>query len=124
MRSMKQLSVVALFAPPLTAPAAELKVGDAAPDFTLKGSDGKTYKLSDFKGKQAVVVAWFPKAFTGGCTAECKSLAANTDKIRKYDVSFFMASVDQVEGEKGNKAFAESEKADFPMLSDDTKAVA
>ncbi len=46
--------------------AAELKVGDAAPDFALKGSDGKTYKLSDYKGKQSVVIAWFPKAFTGG----------------------------------------------------------
>jgi len=43
-----------------------LKPGDAAPDFSLPGSDGKTYKLSDFKGKQAVVLAWFPKAFTGG----------------------------------------------------------
>lgn len=44
----------------------ELKAGDMAPDFTLQGSDGKTYKLSDFKGKSAVVLAWFPKAFTGG----------------------------------------------------------
>jgi len=43
-----------------------LGVGDPAPDFTLKGSDGKTYHLADFKGKQAVVIAWFPKAFTGG----------------------------------------------------------
>ena len=46
--------------------AADLKAGDAAPDFALKGSDGKTYKLSDYKGNQAVVIAWFPKAFTGG----------------------------------------------------------
>ncbi len=46
--------------------AEELTVGDAAPDFELPGSDGKTYKLSDFKGKKAVVIAWFPKAFTGG----------------------------------------------------------
>ena len=46
--------------------AADLKVGDAAPDFALKGSDGKTYKLSVYKDKQAVVIAWFPKAFTGG----------------------------------------------------------
>lgn len=46
--------------------AAELKPGDLAPDFSLPGSDGKTYKLSDFKGKQVVVLAWFPKAFTGG----------------------------------------------------------
>jgi thioredoxin-dependent peroxiredoxin len=43
----------------------ELKEGDAAPNFTLPGSDGKTHKLSDYKGK-AVVLAWFPKAFTGG----------------------------------------------------------
>ncbi len=48
------------------APAAELQPGDTAPDFSLGGSDGKTYKLSDFRGKQTVVVAWFPKAFTGG----------------------------------------------------------
>lgn len=48
------------------APAAiELKAGDAAPAFSLAGSDGKTHKLSDYKGK-AVVLAWFPKAFTGG----------------------------------------------------------
>lgn len=44
----------------------ELKAGDRAPDFSLVGSDGKTYKLSEFKGKRAVVLAWFPKAFTGG----------------------------------------------------------
>ena len=43
-----------------------LKVGDKAPDFKLKGSDGKDYTLAQFKGKQAVVLAWFPKAFTGG----------------------------------------------------------
>ena len=46
--------------------AKELKVGDTAPEFELAGSDGKTYKLSQFQGKQVVVVAWFPKAFTGG----------------------------------------------------------
>ena len=47
-------------------PAAELQPGDAAPDFSLGGSDGKTHRLSDYRGKQAVVLAWFPKAFTGG----------------------------------------------------------
>ena len=67
-----------------TTTAAELKVGDQAPNFTLQATDGKTYKLSDFKGKKAVVVAWFPKAFTQGCTIECKSLAENGDKIRMY----------------------------------------
>ena len=48
------------------APAVELKVGDMAPAFSLPGSDGKTHALADHKGKQAVVLAWFPKAFTGG----------------------------------------------------------
>jgi peroxiredoxin Q/BCP len=53
-------------APPPATPGVELKVGDQAPDFTLPGTDGKTYTLSkDLKGKW-VVLAWFPKAFTGG----------------------------------------------------------
>jgi thioredoxin-dependent peroxiredoxin len=102
-------------------PAPELKVGDQAPDFSLVGSDGKTHKLSDFRGKKAVVLAWFPKAFTSGCTAECKSLAANGDKIRKFNVAYFMASVDQADA---NKGFAEQEKADFPILSDPSKETA
>lgn len=42
------------------------KVGDPAPDFKLVGTDGKTYTLSQFKGKSAVVIAWYPKALTGG----------------------------------------------------------
>lgn len=111
----------------------ELKVGDAAPNFTLKGTDGKTYTLADFKGKQAVVVAWFPKAFTQGCTIECKSLAENGDRLKKYNVNYFMASVDPL---ADNIAFAkatsvklgesvvEKKEADFPMLSDPTKATA
>jgi len=47
-------------------PSVELQPGDTAPDFSLGGSDGKTHRLSDYRGKQAVVLAWFPKAFTGG----------------------------------------------------------
>ena len=43
----------------------ELKAGDQAPEFSLPGSDGKTHRLADLKGK-TVVLAWFPKAFTGG----------------------------------------------------------
>jgi thioredoxin-dependent peroxiredoxin len=46
--------------------ASELKVGDEAPPFALPGSDGVTHRLADHKGKSAVVLAWFPKAFTGG----------------------------------------------------------
>jgi peroxiredoxin Q/BCP len=105
----------------LPAGAAELKVGDPAPDFTLQASDGKTYKLSDFKGKQAVVLAWFPKAFTQGCTIECKSLAEHGDLIKKYKAQYFMISVDPLEQ---NTKFAESQHADFPLLADPSKDTA
>ena len=118
------LAVIALVCTGTVAGAADLKVGDPAPDFRLAASDGKTYRLADFKGKKAVVVAWFPRAFTSGCTLECRSLAKNGEKISRYEVAYFMASVDPVEGEKGNKAFAESEKADFPLLGDPTKEAA
>ena len=116
----------------------ELKVGDMAPDFTLQGTDGKTHKLSEYRGKQAVVVAWFPKAFTQGCTIECKSLAENGDRIRKFDVAYFMASTDPLEdnirfakatsvmlqGRGGESTVVEKKEADFPMLSDPDKTVA
>lgn len=46
--------------------SAEIKVGDDVPDFKMVGSDGETYSNKDFKGKQAFVIAWYPKAFTGG----------------------------------------------------------
>ena len=117
--------------------AAELKVGDMAPEFSLQGTDGNTHALSDHKGKQAVVVAWFPRAFTRGCTIECKSLAENGDKIRQFDVAYFMASVDPIEdnirfanatsvtlGQGADATVVEKEEADFPMLSDPTKDVA
>jgi peroxiredoxin Q/BCP len=48
------------------APQVELKAGDMAPPFDLRGSDGRDYRLSDFRGRSAVVLAWFPKAFTAG----------------------------------------------------------
>jgi len=113
----------------------DLKVGDPAPNFKLQATDGKTYQLSDFKGQKAVVVAWFPKAFTQGCTIECKSLAENGDKIRKYDVAYFMASVDPLEDNIrfakattvdviGTGQKVDKKEADFPMLSDPTKDTA
>src|SRR5215203_3010062 len=121
MRALMAIGLAAALAVGVKAQTTELKVGDTAPDFSLQASDGKTYKLSDFKGKQAVVVAWFPKAFTQGCTIECKSLAEHGDMIKKYNAKYFMASVDPLDQ---NKKFAESEKADFPLLSDPTKETA
>ncbi|NVK23352.1 MAG: peroxiredoxin [Gammaproteobacteria bacterium] len=100
---------------------AELNVGDMAPNFTMQGTDGKTYTLSDFKGKKAVVLAWFPKAFTSGCTVECKSLAENGDKLKAFNAQYFMASTDDIEK---NKEFALETKADFPLLSDPDGEVA
>lgn len=123
-RSVASLALSLLATAALAQTPVELKVGDVAPAFKLQGSDGKTYNLADYKGKSAVVLAWFPKAFTSGCTIECKSLAEKGDLIKAYKAVYFMASVDATDGEKGNKAFAESEKADFPILSDPTKEVA
>src|SRR5215207_2837421 len=97
MRALLAMGLVTALAVGITAQAPELKVGDPAPNFKLQATDGKTYQLSDFKGKKALVIAWFPKAFTRGCTIECKSLAENGERIRKYDVSYFMASVDPLE---------------------------
>jgi peroxiredoxin Q/BCP len=117
-----------------------VKVGDMAPDFTLAGTDGKMHKLSDYRGKTAVVLAWFPKAFTGGCTTECKSLAENGTKIREYRVTYFMASTDNIgdqtafakattvnlQGRTGESTGRTVEKAeaDFPLLADPTGATA
>jgi thioredoxin-dependent peroxiredoxin len=121
MRALLAVGLMAALSVGASAQGTELKVGDPAPNFKLQASDGKTYQLSDFKGKKAVVVAWFPKAFTQGCTIECKSLAANGDKIRHYDVAYFMASVDPLDL---NTKFAAEHKADFPLLSDPNKDVA
>ena len=101
--------------------AAELQPGDQAPAFSLKGSDGKTHSLDEFKGKKAIVIAWFPKAFTGGCTKECKSMRDDGKELRKYDVAYFTASVDDAQK---NKEFADSLGLDYPILSDPDKTVA
>jgi peroxiredoxin Q/BCP len=98
----------------------DLKPGDLAPDFSLPGSDGRTYRLKELAGRP-VVIAWFPKAFTGGCTAECKSLSALGDEFGRLGVSRFAASVDTADA---NRRFAESLALSYPILSDATKGVA
>lgn len=120
---MKKSMIVSLFLSVLLASVAYAdtlytdtpKVGDMAPDFTLQASDGNSYTLSDFRDKQAVVIAWFPKAYTQGCTIECKSLAEKGHLIQKFNVTYFMASVDPLDD---NIGFAKKTKADFPLLSD------
>lgn len=111
------LTVLILWSLPLLA----LEIGDVAPDFSLQGTDGKTHHLAHYRGKQAVVLAWFPMAYTKGCTIECKSLAENGHLLKKFEVTYFMASVDPIEK---NQGFAKQEKADFPLLSDPSKQTA
>ena len=91
------------------------KVGDSSPDFEMQGSDGKTYKAKDFVGKKAVIIAWFPRAFTGGCTKECKSMKESGQMLKKYDVAYFTASTDPVDK---NADFAKSLDLDYPILCD------
>ena len=98
-----------------------LDIGDKAPGFTLEATDGKTYSLDQFLNKEAVVIAWYPKAFTTGCTIECKSLADNGHLLKDLEVAYFMASIDPIEK---NIKFALDNDADFPLLSDPTKEVA
>lgn len=119
--SLALLAGLAIDAARPLASAADLKVGDKAPDFSLVGTDGKTYHLKDFAGKQAVVVAWFPKAKTRGCTAECKSMRDSGKQLRELNVAYFTASVDTPEY---NKEFAEELELDFPILSDPTSETA
>lgn len=60
------LALAALLLPAAAPAAAALEAGDRAPDFSLEASDGETYSLSQFRGERPVVIAFFPKAFTGG----------------------------------------------------------
>ena len=100
-----------------------LQVGDKAPSFDLPGTDGRSHALPLPNNADTpwTVLAWFPKAYTSGCTIECRSLAQNGHLIKKFNVRYFMLSVDPIET---NKAFAADESADFPLLSDATTQIA
>jgi peroxiredoxin Q/BCP len=95
--------------------AGALEVGDTAPGFELPGSDGNTYRLADYRDDKAVVLAWFPKAFTPGCTTECTVFAREGEKLKEFDIAYFTASCDKPEK---NAKFAEKVGADYPILSD------
>lgn len=108
-------------APP---PPPAVKVGDAAPDFTLAwfaptGEPGKfkneQIKLSDYKGKQNVVVAFFPAAFSPGCTSEMQKYQASSGQFTAANTTILGVSVDST---WSNKAFREQLGVSFPILSD------
>jgi peroxiredoxin Q/BCP len=101
-------------------PRVHLEPGDVAPDFVLKGSDGRDYTLSALRGHM-VVTAWFPKAFTSGCASECRSMGLNKRSLAGFDAYVFAASCDSVED---NRAFGEATGIGVPILSDPGKMVA
>jgi len=114
MRSLVLFAALFSMAPSIC--VAELpKVGDASPQFEMQGSDGKMYQAKDFIGKQAVIIAWFPRAFTGGCTKECKSMKESSELLNQYEVAYFTASTDPVEK---NAEFAKSLDLEYPILCD------
>ena len=96
-------------------PKTHLKVGDMAPDFTLPSTGGKPVTLSEFRSKKAVVLAFYPAAFTGGCTKEMTSYGADLAKFEGMNVQVFGVSTDN---SPSQKIFAEKVGASFPMLSD------
>jgi peroxiredoxin Q/BCP len=98
-----------------------LEPGDEAPDFELQGSDGRFYHLRDFRNSDTVVLAWFPKAFTGGCTKECESIGASRRALGGFKAKYFGVSVDRLET---NREFAQALGIDYPILSDPDKRVA
>lgn len=114
----KYISVLIIFLTSFFGNTTNLKVGDLAPDFNLQATTGDYYRLSDYKNKKVIVLAWYPMANTRGCTIECRSLVQKGHLIREYNARYFMASVDPLDD---NRDFAKKTKADFPMLSDPTK---
>ncbi|MGC4004207.1 MAG: redoxin domain-containing protein [Pirellulales bacterium] len=97
-----------------------LRVGDAAPEFSLPGTDGELHSSAGLRGR-TYVIAWYPKAFTPACTSQCKSLGGSR-RLHAFDAVVFAASCDDF---VQNQKFADSVAADFPILSDpDGKAAA
>lgn len=95
-------------------PRVRLRPGDLAPEFMLPGSDGAVHRLADYRGRQRVVLAWFPKAFTGGCTRQCESLARHRQRLERTGAAVFVANCDSPDT---NREFAEALGLEFPILS-------
>src|SRR6478735_2354018 len=96
-----------------------LSVGTKAPDFTVNDQDGKAVKLSDLKGKK-VVLYFYPKDMTPGCTLEACNLRDNYKALQKAGYAIFGISSDN---EKMHRKFIEQQKLPFQLLADTDKAV-
>ena len=95
----------------MTAPA----VGDEAPDFTLKDQNNEEVTLSSFRGDKAVLIVFYPFAFTGTCTGELTRVRDELDTFQNDDVQVLTISVDSP---YTHKVFSEREGFEFPLLSD------
>ena len=101
--------------------AARPQAGEAARPFSLSASSGQTVKLADYLGKKTVVLAFFPKAFTGGCTKEMSALRDSHPQFTSAEAQILGISMDSLETQK---KFAESLKLPFPLLADTDGATA
>lgn len=96
-----------------------LKVGDMAPDFTAQTSDGKTLQLSELRGRR-VVLFFFPKAFTPGCTVETRRFRDHYSELSAMGAEVVGVSVDPTEVQC---EFASKEGVHFPMLGDESRHI-
>ncbi len=92
-----------------------LKVGDTAPDFTLKTANREDWRLSDFRGKKNVVLAFVPFAFSSVCSAQLPSYEAELDRFKDLDAEVVSISLDSTHA---LTAWAKSMGTSFPLLSD------
>jgi mycoredoxin-dependent peroxiredoxin len=92
-----------------------LCIGDEAPDFTLRDQFGQDVRLSDFRGRKAVALMFFPFAFTGVCTGEMSGVRDRLDEFLTFDTEVLGISCDSV---YALRSFAEGEGLNFPLLSD------
>jgi len=97
-----------------------LKEGDEAPDFTLQSDEGKAVKLSDFKGVSSVILYFYPKDQTPGCTKEACNFRDNISKFKELNAEVLGVSVDDAES---HKSFKEKENLNFTLLADPDKEV-
>jgi thioredoxin-dependent peroxiredoxin len=96
-----------------------LQKGDKAPAFLAVDQDGKTHKLSDYKGKK-LVVFFYPKADTPGCTAEACDLRDNYQRFQSQNYELLGVSADSV---KKQRKFSDKFSLPFPLLADEDKSV-
>jgi mycoredoxin-dependent peroxiredoxin len=92
-----------------------LSTGNVAPDFTLKDQNNQDVTLSSFRGRQVVLLVFYPFAFTGTCTGELRAIADEPEIFSSERVVTLTISCDTT---YSHKVFSEREKFDFPLLAD------